>query len=107
MRKFLFSIAIFLLATNAQSGMITGQKLYEMLSSNQVVQRTAATGYVTGVFDMGDGVVWCETPDYISIGNVADITLKYLRDNPESRKRIAHFAVIFAMQDLFGKCGST
>lgn len=39
-------------------------------------------GYVAGLHDAGDGFLWC-TPKTLTLGQLASVVLKHLRDNPD------------------------
>jgi len=57
-------------------------------------------GYVVGVFDSGNGRLWC-ADDQVSVRQVIDITFNYLDQHPESRRFEAASIVREALSDAF------
>lgn len=96
----------------------TGNSLLEKLSydirdlSNVEIKNNAnivmdfcfVWGYIEGVFDMGDGILY-ESPEGVSGGQILDIAKKYLEEHPESRHKAATVLLIEAFKEAFPKEG--
>ncbi len=69
----------------ADAGFYSGNDLKEKLEVNSTATGGYAggvgLGYVIGVLDVYDGFGTC--PDKVQAGQVAQVVLKYLRENPE------------------------
>lgn len=68
----------------ASAEFISGNELYKDLRSEEVVDRVYALGYIAGVSDAGQGGSHC-IPNTVSLGQIQDMAINYLRKNPEIR----------------------
>ena len=57
-------------------------------------------GYITGVVDLSNGVLFCTTPGVTRAQNVAIVT-KYIKANPEKWNLPANVLVVDAMAEVF------
>ncbi|MBI2725425.1 MAG: hypothetical protein HYX42_04165 [Polaromonas sp.] len=84
-------------AALASGGFLTGQELYARGSDDAFV-----VGYIAGISDADRGAAKrmrpasC-IPNGVSLGQMIDVTWKYLRDNPSTRHEPAAFLVREAM----------
>ena len=94
--KKLLSILLFSPAM-AQAEFWSGNDLHSRLSSSDSLDRIHAMGYIMGVFDAGVNAVFCPpNQSGISAGQIRDMTLVYLSQNPAIRHRTAD-VIIFDM----------
>lgn len=61
-----------------------------------------AWGYLLGVFDEYDGVLW-EAPEGLTEGQIVDSIKKYLKEHPEERQKPATDLLIMAFKEAFPK----
>ena len=96
----------------ARAGFMTGNQLYSACTAEKndptYYQRIAqCQSYVTGALDMLDGLQSfkklpvCLTSG-VTVGQVTDITIKYLREHPEKRNYSASSLVFLAANEAFG-----
>ena len=57
-------------------------------------------GYVSGVVDMGDSVLFC-TSSGVTAGQYNAVVAKYINNNPEKWNRNAYFLVVSALEEAF------
>ena len=68
-----------------------------------IVNSSVFMGYVRGLVDTGDGVLFCPS-DNVTVGQCSAVVAKYLENNPEKWNLAAQTLVIGAMQQAF-PCG--
>ena len=68
----------------ASAEFTSGNDLYKDLRSESTVDKVYALGYIAGVADAGQGGSHC-IPTSVSLGQLQDMTLNYLRNNAEIR----------------------
>lgn len=87
---------------------MSGNKLLSVCESSAAWDRSACTAYVAGVVDLleqlafRDGVkCWAAIPQQVTIDQMADIVLKYLREHPENRHYAGASNVGLAIEGTF------
>jgi hypothetical protein len=90
MKKFI--VALLFIPTMASAGFINGNDLYQDLRSDDSINRVYALGYIAGVADAGQTGTHC-IPSTVSLGQIRDMTLNYLRKNAEIRNLSADVLV--------------
>jgi len=104
MKRVLSVISILFIVSNVlHSQFYSGNELLDMLEKTEIenkVYYTMAMGYVVGVFDAYDGVLF-RSPSNITIEQVKDIGKKYLIDNPETRHEAAYVLLVRAFREAF------
>ena len=94
-------ISLMFLTLTSHAQWITGNKLHEQFNSSETSQiRAAATGYVIGVVDSWDGIVFC-TPDNATIGQLSDTVKDYIAKNPSQRHKSGRELVNSALRSAF------
>jgi hypothetical protein len=73
--------------------------------STEYVRDAMAFGYVIGVHDALSGAVVC-SGENVTQGQVIDVVLKYMRQNPEVLDRSADQIVVAALKDVW-PCADT
>jgi hypothetical protein len=71
----------------ARAEFVTGNELYTKCTSNDPADKFWCLGFTTGVHDtlpQGPKGLLCETPN-VAAGQVLDVVVKYLRENPAYR----------------------
>jgi hypothetical protein len=84
-------------SVHAAGSFYTGNKLLQLLQSDNYQERGVAMGYVAGAIDMGDGVIFCSPSNTVTIGQVRDMVQGYLESTPSIRHMSADAIII----DLF------
>ena len=89
-----------MLALPAQAQMFDGNKLLDIFkkaeTSGNHVDWGMSRGYVAGVYDANVGVTFC-TPGTMTLGQIADMSQKYLENNPAVRHLPAEAIIIYFM----------
>lgn len=89
-----------LLALPAQAQMFDGNKLLDIFKKAEVSSNNVdwgfSRGYVAGVYDANSGVTFC-TPNTITLGQMSDMTQKYLENNPAVRHLSAEAIIVYFM----------
>ena len=85
-----------LLALPAQAQMFDGNKLLDIFKKAETsnIDWGFSRGYVAGVYDANSGVTFC-TPSSMSLGQMSDMTQKYLENNPAVRHLPAEAIIIY------------
>ena len=83
----------------AQTG-TTGNELLNNCTSKTPMWKTFCLGYVAGIRDALPRNIAC-IPKAVTIGQLQDIVLKYLREHPESRHRGRYPLVVRAYREAF------
>ena len=100
MKKLL--VALLMIPAMAHAEFWTGNRLYERLTSNEVIDRTQALGYVMGVYDVAVHAMFCPgNESNISAGQVRDMTLNWLANNPHRRNESAEKLVIEGFKQVW------
>lgn len=76
----------------ASAGFHTGNELYSDLLSESVTKRMYGLGYLAGLADYGDSVAHC-IPTNVTLGQIQDMAIDYLRKNAENRNLPADILV--------------
>lgn len=89
-----------LLVLPAQAQMFDGNKLLDIFKKAETagnnVDWGVSRGYVAGVYDANSGVTFC-TPSTVSLGQMSDMTHKYLENNPAVRHLSAEAIIVYFM----------
>ncbi|MFN2200075.1 MAG: Rap1a/Tai family immunity protein [Caldilineaceae bacterium] len=105
MRGSLLVILLLFSARSISAGFTDGNELYRWL---QEAEKQGGSqweaglfyGYVGGVFDAGDGELFCK-PAGVSRGQIAEIVKAYLRENPGSWHFPATILIMYALGRQF------
>lgn len=108
MKKVLAFLAIFFsfFVSNGYAAFKTGNEIYAGLedwkrtTSTNLTTSAIAFGYVVGVSDALDQVVFC-LPSSVTAGQITDIVYAYMRDNPQIRQKDASYLVAAALKPYF------
>jgi hypothetical protein len=76
----------------ASAGFHTGNELYSDLLSESTSKRMYGLGYLAGLADYGDSVSHC-IPSNVTLGQIQDMAIDYLRKNAENRNLPADILV--------------
>ena len=86
----------------------TGNELLEACEGSEPFQQAFCLGYVTGASDVdgAEGAAFPErrrscVPDSVSNGQLKDVVVKYLKDNPEERHILAAILVVKSVAKAF------
>jgi hypothetical protein len=86
---------------------VLGNKLYGWCVDDGETAQAACVQYIVGVADteaqheMFKASPWACMPDNLTDGQLRDLVIKYLRDNPAIRHNSAANLVIFALKGAF------
>jgi hypothetical protein len=87
MKRILTVFALFLaLSSPARAEFLDGNKLFSICTSGVLADRADCLGYTSGVFDALQSVRWC-APENVTRGQVRDIILQFLTNNPALRSQ--------------------
>ena len=105
MKKVLIAFIIAVNANSVFAGFTNGNELYRWLeesenSSGSPFESGLFSGYVAGVVDTGDGILFCTTSG-VTRGQNSAVVAKYLKNNPEKWSQPADTLVIDAMKQAF------
>lgn len=90
MKRYL--VALLFVPAMAQAEFMTGNKLLSDMKSQSVIDQAIALGYVQGVFDSHQQATHCAPRvGDITAGQVRDLALQYLEQNPALRHKNADF----------------
>lgn len=89
-----------LFAGAAQAQFISGNTLYERMTSGNHGHIMWSMGYVTGVSDAYNGEMFC-VPQTVTVGQITDITQRSLSSRPQDRHLPADILIMLALVDLF------
>lgn len=87
MKKLITAAALFLSLT-AHAEFYSGNDLLAKLTSESVVDRSVGHGYILGAFDSLNNFNHC-APKNVTGGQVRDMVISFLRDNPADRHHTA------------------
>ena len=90
MKKFLASLLM--IPAMASAEFTSGNDLYKDLRSDKLVDNIYALGYIAGVADAGQSGSHC-IPTSVSLGQLQDMVIDYLRKNAEIRNLSADVLV--------------
>lgn len=98
--------SILLAASSAASAeFYSGQQLLNLLQSKSSPDRILALGYVAGVHDLGENILWCDVPQDVTNGQLAAVVGVYLRNLSRSeRQKGAGSLVTHALLDYLTPC---
>lgn len=85
---------------HAQFQFFTGNDLLQRMEHSNTFNQGIAHGYVVGIMDTMSGFTICPNAK-LTVGQVHDIILKYLKDNPEHRHISADVIVETVMRNRF------
>ncbi|MBJ2129102.1 hypothetical protein JC525_09145 [Alteromonas sp. IB21] len=104
MKKVILILALMLPINAAIAGFTDGNKLYQWMledeKQNGSFQSGLFSGYVIGVADFGDQILFCMTVGVTS-GQVNAIVAKHLKNNPEKWNKAANAIVVDALREAF------
>ena len=85
----------------AQAGFDTGNRLFEDCRASNYFNRGYCGGYVTGIVDTIEALQARCVPEESTKGQLADVVIKYLEQNPERRHLEAGSLVPEALNRAF------
>jgi len=87
-----------MLALPAQAQMFSGNKLLDAFNKAETsnIDWGFARGYVAGVYDSNTNVGFC-APTTVSLGQISDMTHKYLENNPAIRHLAADAIILYML----------
>lgn len=105
MKQVLLALALTLNVSIAIAGFTDGNELYKYMlelenPNGSELGYGLFMGYVGGVVDVGDGVLFCTTSG-VTRGQFIAIVAKYLKNNPEKWNMSADSIVFYAMKEAF------
>ncbi|WP_417766105.1 Rap1a/Tai family immunity protein [Spongiibacter tropicus] len=105
MKQVLLVLALTLTTNIAYAAFTDGNELYQWLleDENENGSRFKSglySGYVNGVVDLGDDILFCTTTG-VTRGQFTAVVAKYLKNNPEKWNQSAHSIVVDAMEEAF------
>lgn len=105
MKQALLAVALILTTNVAIAGFTDGNELYQWLLEDEnpngsMFKAGLFKGYVGGVVDLGNGVLFCTTTG-VTRGQFTAVAAKYLRNNPEKWNKSADSIVVEAMKEAF------
>jgi len=99
-----------MLAIPAQAEMISGNKLHDEFkkSEDSVIKYGFTRGYLAGVYDSNAGITFC-SPDEVTLGQLSNMTEKYLAENPAVRHLPAESIIVYMLKKVWpcAKKGTT
>ena len=100
MKKLL--VALLMLPAMAHAEFWTGNKLYERMTSSDMTDRIQAMGYVMGVYDVAVHALFCPGNETnITVGQVRDMAMNWLANNPHRRNESAEKLVTEAFKQVW------
>lgn len=105
MKRVLIAFIITVNANSVFAGFTNGNELYQWLQESENPNGSSFksglySGYVGGVVDTGDGILFCTTSG-VTRGQNSAVVAKYLKNNPEKWSQSADTLVIDAMKQAF------
>ena len=105
MKKFLIALIIAVNANYVFAGFTNGNELYQWLEEYEKPKGSNFEsglygGYVAGVVDAGNGILFCTTSG-VNRGQNLAVIAKYLKNNPEKWSQSADVLLINAMKQAF------
>ena len=80
----------------------SGNDLYNKQTSNDVLDRVQAMGYVIGVYDVGVSAIFCpRTESGITVGQLNDMIRNWLANTPHRRHEPAERLVLDAYKQVW------
>jgi Rap1a immunity proteins len=104
MKKTLTALAFVLTAASASRAQYTGNTLLSDCESDSAYRRGVCDGYISSIADMsitGTNQSWLSFPKGTTFGQVKDVIVKSLKDNPKDRNGSAFVLVFGALQEAF------
>ena len=98
MKKYI--AGLLLVSASAHAGFLSGNTLLQHINSNEHIWQSYANGYIIGVHDLGDTVLFC-TPPTLTVGQAKDIVRIYLEINPNLRHTVAEALVVNALKQAY------
>lgn len=105
MKKVIIAILFTVNVNVVFAGFIDGNELHQWLKEYENPNGSAFksglfNGYVGGVVDTGDGILFCTTSG-VTRGQHSAVVAKYLKNNPEKWNQPAESLVTEAMKEAF------
>lgn len=105
MRKIALLTSTILFCSNSHADFTTGNELQQWLSASESADESRYDtglfrGYVSGVVDTGNDVLFCTTQG-VNRGQYTAVVAKYIKNNPEKWNIGASSLVIDAMKQAF------
>jgi hypothetical protein len=88
------------LSLPTQAGMIDGNYLLEQMQNNLAAARIFSTGYIAGVHDSNENVVFC-SPREVTLGQLSSMVKNHLVANPSTRHLGADLIILGMLNDIW------
>jgi len=98
MKKLLLALAM--VCSPAYADFVTGNKLLDDINSDIFAAKGFANGYISGVANALDEVLFC-LPYGVTVGQVVDVTTRYLRNNPAQRHKGGSILIVNALVQVW------
>jgi hypothetical protein len=102
MRGMLAVVLGLAIATPASASFMNGNDLMKVCSSDDRLDKGQCLGYIKGVVDVAPRKDTC-VPAEATVGQIRDIFLKSMKENPEDRDLLASALLAVALHEAF--CG--
>jgi len=105
MKQVVLALLLTINASVAVAAYSDGYELYQLLLEDENPNGSAFKsglfkGYVGGVVDLGNGILFCTTTG-VTRGQFTAVVAKYLKNNPEKWNDSADSIVVDAMKEAF------
>jgi hypothetical protein len=105
MKQILLAMALSLTTNVATAGFTDGNELYQWMLEDENPNGSSFKsglfkGYVNGVVDLGDNILFCTTTG-VTRGQFTAVVAKYLKNNPEKWNTSADSIVVEALKEAF------
>lgn len=95
-----WAAGLLFLPAMASAEYMSGNMLYQRMTSTESFERAMALGYVLGVSDVGQNVTHC-SGSQVTSGQTRDVVKQYLEQNPAFRDMSADVLVVAALGQAF------
>jgi len=99
MKKWL--LGLMLVATQAHAEFWSGNTLLTKMNSSETMDRMSAIHYVVGVADSLERVIWCPNTTELLVGQIYDLSYRFLVANPQHRHLAANKSVAWALAEVW------
>lgn len=98
MKKLLLALAV--ACSPAHADFINGNVLLNDINGDTWSAKGFANGYISGVANALDDVLFC-LPNGVTVGQLVDVTSRYLRNNPAQRHKGASLLIVNALVQVW------
>jgi hypothetical protein len=98
--KLIFGALLLSIAAHANATFVSGNDLLSNMDDSKPTRMLYAQGYVAGVVDLDASSVFCPAPG-LSLGEMLDVTKRYLQAHRESGQLSASLLVLRALREVW------